>query len=85
MDIYIDPEIEGLVVFMNQMGFRTYASCQGHGIPVHRVKPYIENRFRTYYFTTVNALSQIIWHTLLLVSESVLVYMVSAGCRKTLK
>lgn len=44
MDIYIDPEIKGLVAFMNQMGFRTYASCQGHGIPVHRVKPYIAFR-----------------------------------------
>jgi hypothetical protein len=44
LDIYIDPEIEELVVFMNKMGFRTYASCQGHGIPVHRVKPYIAFR-----------------------------------------
>ncbi|MFK3915130.1 hypothetical protein ACI2JI_24105 [Enterobacter cancerogenus] len=37
----IDPEIRALVAAMNVHGFRTYASCQGHGFPVTRLPPYI--------------------------------------------
>lgn len=37
----IDPQIAPLVAAFNQAGFITYASCQGHGWPVHDIKPYI--------------------------------------------
>lgn len=37
----IDPEIRALVAAMNIHGFRTYASCQGHGFPVTKLPPYI--------------------------------------------
>ena len=37
----IDPEIRALVAAMNIYGFRTYASCQGHGFPVTKLPPYI--------------------------------------------
>ncbi|BDH20890.1 hypothetical protein PrNR1418_41810 (plasmid) [Providencia rettgeri] len=37
----IDRLIEPLVKAFNQCGFRTYASCQGHGWPVDHRKPYI--------------------------------------------
>lgn len=36
----IDPKIRALVAVMNARGFRTYASCQGHGCPVIRL-PYV--------------------------------------------
>lgn len=38
---YIDEDIRYLVACMNAYGFRTYASCQGHGYPVDAVMPYI--------------------------------------------
>ncbi|MBA0207966.1 hypothetical protein [Pectobacterium brasiliense] len=41
MNVYIEPKIKDLVVFMNNIGYNTYASCQGHGIPTNIVKPYI--------------------------------------------
>lgn len=31
----IDPDIRALVAAMNVHGFRTYASCQGHGFPCY--------------------------------------------------
>lgn len=37
----IDPEIRATVAAMNIHGFRTYASCQGHGFPVTKLPPYI--------------------------------------------
>ncbi|MBT0513833.1 hypothetical protein ISO42_17415 [Morganella morganii subsp. morganii] len=37
----IDKNIESLVNVLNQCGFMTYASCQGHGWPVDQLKPYI--------------------------------------------
>lgn len=37
----VDADIRGLVAAMNVHGFRTYASCQGHGFPVDRIKPYV--------------------------------------------
>lgn len=37
----VDTDIRGLVAMMNVHGFRTYASCQGHGFPVDRIKPYV--------------------------------------------
>jgi len=37
----LDPDIRMLVATMNACGFRTYASCQGHGRPVDRLKPYV--------------------------------------------
>lgn len=37
----VDGGIRGLVATMNAYGFRTYASCQGHGFPVDRLKPYV--------------------------------------------
>ena len=37
----IDPDIRTLVAAMNVHGFRTYASCQGHGFPVTKLPPYI--------------------------------------------
>lgn len=37
----VDADIRGLVATMNVHGFRTYASCQGHGFPVDRIKPYV--------------------------------------------
>lgn len=37
----IDPDIRALVAAMNVHGFRTYASCQGHGFPVTKLPPYI--------------------------------------------
>ncbi|MGJ7067281.1 hypothetical protein ABM016_18630 [Morganella morganii] len=37
----IDPEIRALVAAMNTRGFRTYASCQGHGFPRIRLLPYV--------------------------------------------
>ncbi len=37
----IDPDIRALVAAMNVHGFRTYASCQGHGFPVTKLLPYI--------------------------------------------
>lgn len=36
----IDPDIRALVAAMNVHGFRTYASCQGHGFPVTKLPPY---------------------------------------------
>lgn len=39
--IIVDADIRGLVAAMNVHGFRTYASCQGHGFPVDRIKPYV--------------------------------------------
>ena len=38
---HIDEDIRYLVACMNAYGFRTYASCQGHGYPVDSVMPYI--------------------------------------------
>lgn len=40
----IDPKVRSLVELMNHMGFRTHASCQGHGFPVNRLKPYVAFR-----------------------------------------
>lgn len=37
----VDADIRGLVAVLNAHGFRTYASCQGHGFPVDRIKPYV--------------------------------------------
>lgn len=37
----VDADIRGLIAAMNVHGFRTYASCQGHGFPVDRIKPYV--------------------------------------------
>lgn len=37
----LDSDIRRLVAVMNACGFRTYASCQGHGYPVDSLKPYI--------------------------------------------
>lgn len=37
----IDPKIRSLVAAMNVRGFRTYASCQGHGFPFIRSLPYV--------------------------------------------
>lgn len=37
----VDADIRRLVATMNVHGFRTYASCQGHGFPVDRIKPYV--------------------------------------------
>jgi hypothetical protein len=37
----VDAEIRGLVATMNVCGFRTFASCQGHGFPVDHLPPYI--------------------------------------------
>lgn len=37
----IVPENRALVHAMNAHGFRTYASCQGHGFPVTTLPPYI--------------------------------------------
>ena len=37
----IDTDIRALVAAMNVHGFRTYASCQGHGFPVTKLPPYI--------------------------------------------
>lgn len=37
----VDADIRGLVAAMNVHGFRTYASCQGHGFPADRIKPYV--------------------------------------------
>ncbi|ECL7345006.1 hypothetical protein ACVPTE_23205 [Salmonella enterica subsp. enterica serovar Winslow] len=37
----IDEKIKELVLCFNACGFITYASCQGHGFPVDRLKPYI--------------------------------------------
>lgn len=36
----IDPDIKNLVSIMNILGFKTYASCQGHCWPVDKLKPY---------------------------------------------
>lgn len=36
----IDPDIRALVAAMNVHGFRTYASCQGHG-QLQKLPPYI--------------------------------------------
>lgn len=44
---HIDEDIRYLVACMNAYGFRTYASCQGHGYPVDSVMPYIAFRCRT--------------------------------------
>ncbi|MBS7522804.1 hypothetical protein KIF75_24285 [Serratia ureilytica] len=37
----IDPKIRDLVACMNSKGFKTYASCQGHGLPVRDQLPYV--------------------------------------------
>lgn len=37
----IDPKIRDLVACMNRHGFRTYASCQGHGLSVRNQLPYV--------------------------------------------
>lgn len=37
----IDPKIRSLVAALNVRGFRTYASCQGHGFPFIRSQPYV--------------------------------------------
>lgn len=39
--VVVDAGISRLVAAMNIHGFRTYASCQGHGFPVDKIKPYI--------------------------------------------
>ncbi len=44
---HIDEDIRYLVACMDAYGFRTYASCQGHGYPVDSVMPYIAFRCRT--------------------------------------
>lgn len=41
----IDQRIIPLVVCMNKKGMETYASCQGHGFPLDKLKPYVA--FRT--------------------------------------
>lgn len=41
---HIDSYIRLLVSTMNVYGYRTYASCQGHGFPVDRMAPYIAFR-----------------------------------------
>nr|WP_243756572.1 hypothetical protein [Serratia ureilytica] len=40
----IDKKIRALVARMNACGLKTYASCQGHGFPVDRLKPYVAFR-----------------------------------------
>ena len=37
----IDERIRPLVNAFNVCGFRTFASCEGHGFPVHRLPPYV--------------------------------------------
>lgn len=37
----IEPKIRDLVISMNTHGFKTYASCHGHGFPVRQQYPYI--------------------------------------------
>ncbi len=41
----IDQRIIPLVTCMNKKGMETYASCQGHGFPLDKLKPYVA--FRT--------------------------------------
>ncbi|WP_265911074.1 hypothetical protein [Erwinia billingiae] len=36
----IDPDIVKQVALLNVLGFKTYASCQGHGWPTDKIKPY---------------------------------------------
>ncbi|MEH5573194.1 hypothetical protein PO590_14055 [Raoultella ornithinolytica] len=43
----IDPKVLGLVETMNNAGFITHASCQGHGLPVSQLKPYVAFRCDT--------------------------------------
>ena len=38
---YIDKDIRYLVACINAHEFRTYASCQGYGLPVDSIMPYI--------------------------------------------
>lgn len=40
----IDKKIHDLVVCFNQCGFKTYASCQGHGLRLDVIRPYIAFR-----------------------------------------
>lgn len=35
----IEPKIQRLVACMNTSGMKTYASCQGHGLPVRKRLP----------------------------------------------
>jgi hypothetical protein len=52
----LDPPIAPLVAMMNRVGFQTYASCAGHGIPVLGMRsPYIA--FRCHEFEKVRALA----------------------------
>lgn len=37
----IEPAIRTLVATLNAHGYRTYASCQGHGFPVVYRPPYV--------------------------------------------
>lgn len=37
----IEPAIRTLVATLNAHGYRTYASCQGHGFPVVHCPPYV--------------------------------------------
>lgn len=37
----IEPAIRTLVATLNAHGYRTYASCQGHGFPVVHRPPYV--------------------------------------------
>lgn len=40
----IDRRIIPLVTCLNQKGMKTYASCQGHGFPIDKLKPYVAFR-----------------------------------------
>ncbi|WP_413715428.1 hypothetical protein IBZ12_21295 [Serratia ureilytica] len=40
----IDQRIIPLVICMNKKGMKTYASCQGHGFPLDKLKPYVAFR-----------------------------------------
>ncbi|HFQ3985315.1 TPA: hypothetical protein ACHRBK_000196 [Enterobacter asburiae] len=42
--IEVDSKIANLIIEMNRFGFITFASCQGHELPVDIVKPYIAFR-----------------------------------------
>lgn len=42
--VEVDCKIVNLVIEMNNSGFVTFASCQGHEFPVDIIKPYIAFR-----------------------------------------
>ncbi|MED7793163.1 hypothetical protein TB147_17820 [Klebsiella aerogenes] len=55
----IDEPIQPLVMTLNACGFHTFASCSGHGFPVHRLLPYVA--FRAPLFR-VAALDRSLYH-----------------------